>query len=131
MYGMHDDVGGVEFFHKVKDYTNQLWEVYQELGFVVGSYNKKITVDTPTPNKVFNYTVQWMETAEAMTRISSVCEFLRDSLTKPILYTYDALLLDLHRSETSLLPRIKHLMEMDVYPTRMYKGKNYNELISM
>ena len=131
MYGMHDDVGGVEFFHKVKDYTNQLWEVYQELGFVVGSYNKKITVDTPTPNKVFNYTVQWMETAEAMTRISSVCEFLRDSLTKPILYTYDALLLDLHRSETSLLPRIKHLMEVGVYPTRMYKGKNYNELISM
>ena len=95
------------------------------------AYNKKITVDTPTPNKVFNYTVQWMETAEAMTRISSVCEFLRESLTKPILYTYDALLLDLHRSETSLLPRIKHLMEMDVYPTRMYKGKNYNELISM
>jgi hypothetical protein len=72
-----------------------------------------------------------METAEAMTRISAVCDFLKDSLTKPILYTYDALLLDLHRSETALLPRIRYLMEGDTYPTRMYKGKTYDELISL
>jgi hypothetical protein len=131
MYGMQDDDGNVEFFRKVKNYTNDLWEVYEDLGFVVGSYNKRVMVDNPTPNKVFNYTVQWMETAEAMTRISAVCDFLKDSLTKPILYTYDALLLDLHRSETALLPRIRYLMEGDTYPTRMYKGKTYDELISL
>lgn len=129
MYGMHDDVDDVPLFRNIKTYTNQLWEVYQELGFVVGPYNKKIIMDNPSPNKVFNYMVQWTETAEAMTRISSVCEFLRGLLTKPILYTYDALLLDLHRSETAVIPRIRHLLETDTYPTRMYKGKNYNDLI--
>jgi hypothetical protein len=129
MYGMHEDVGDVKLFHDIKRYTNQLWEVYNELGFVVGPYNKKIIVDNPSPNKVFNYMVQWTETAEAMGRISSVCEFLRGLLTKPILYTYDALLIDLHRSETAIIPKIRHLLETDIYPTRMYKGKNYNDLI--
>lgn len=129
MYGMNEDVGNVEFFKKVRKYTEHLWEVYQDLGFVVSKTGKKIIVEDPSPNKVFNYTVQWMETEEAMTRISSVCEFLNGMLTKPILYTYDALLLDLHRSEAALLPRIRKLLEADVYPTRMYKGKNYEDLI--
>ena len=72
--------------------------------------------------------VQWMETEQAMTRIASVCEFLNGRLSKPVLYTYDALLLDIHRSEASLIPRIKYLMENDEYPTRVYSGKNYDEL---
>ena len=72
--------------------------------------------------------VQWMETEQALTRISSVCEFLNGRLSRPVLYTYDALLLDIHRSEAALIPRIKYLMENDQYPTRVYSGKNYNEL---
>lgn len=129
MYGMNEDVGNVEFFKNVRKYTEHLWEVYQDLGFVVSKTGKKIIVDDPSPNKVFNYMVQWMETEEAMTRISSVCEFLDGMLTKPVLYTYDALLLDLHRSEAALLPRIRKLLENNIYPTRVYKGKNYENLI--
>lgn len=129
MYGMNEDVGSVQFFKNVRKYTDELWEVYQNLGFVTSKTGKKIIVEDPTPNKVFNYTVQWMETEEAMTRISSVCELLHGMLTKPVLYTYDALLLDLHRSETALLPRIRKLLENETYPTRMYKGKNYENLI--
>jgi hypothetical protein len=129
MYGMNEDVGNVEFFKKVRKYTEELWEVYRDTGYVVSKMGRKIIIEDPSPNKVFNYMVQCMETEEALTRVSSVCELLENKLTKPILYTYDALLLDLHRSETALLPRIKYLMETDVYPTRMYKGKNYNELI--
>ena len=72
--------------------------------------------------------VQWMETEQAMSRISSINELLNGTLSRPILYTYDALLLDIHRSETALIPRIKYLMETEQYPTRVYKGKNYNEL---
>lgn len=129
MYGMNEDVGNVEFFKNVRKYTEHLWEVYQDLGFVVSKTGKKIIVDDPSPNKVFNYMVQWMETEEAMTRISNVCELLNGMLTKPVLYTYDALLLDLHRSEAALLPRIRKLLENDMYPTRVYKGKNYENLI--
>lgn len=129
MYGMNEDVGNVQFFKSVRRYTDQLWEVYQDLGFVMSKTGKKIIVDDPSPNKVFNYAVQWMETEEAMTRISSVCEFLNGMLTKPVLYTYDALLLDLHRSEAALLPRIRKLLENETYPTRVYKGKNYEDLI--
>jgi len=131
MYGMNDDDGNVPFFHKIKEYTKHLWEVYEDLGFVVGNQNKKIIMDNPSPNKVFNYMVQWMETEQAMSRISSINEFLNGRLSRPILYTYDALLLDIHRSEAALIPRIKYLMENEQYPTRMYKGQTYNELVGI
>lgn len=129
MYGMTDDFGGVEFFHKVRKYSDILWQSYKTNGYIKTKTGKRIVVDDPSQNKVFNYLVQWLETEEAMSRVSNVCNLLTDKLTKPILYTYDALLLDLHRSETALLPRIKYLMEEGGFPTRMYKGKNYDELI--
>jgi hypothetical protein len=124
MYGMNEDLGGVEFFHKVRQYSGQLWNLYKTMGYIKTKTGKNIVVDEPSSNKVFNYSVQWLETETALQNVAKVCELLSDKLTKPILYTYDAILLDLHRSETALLPRIKHLLEEGGYPTRMYKGKN-------
>jgi hypothetical protein len=128
MYGMNEDFGGVEFFQMVRQYSNQLWEIYKTMGYIKTKTGKKIIVDEPSSNKVFNYSVQWLETETALQNVANVCKLLDGKLTKPILYTYDALLLDLHRSETALLPQIKHLLEVGGYPTRMYKGKNYSEL---
>lgn len=128
MYGMNEDFGGVEFFHNVRKYSEQLWDFYKVMGFIKTNSGKRIVVDEPSPNKVFNYSVQWLETEEALSKVSMVCQLLEGKLTKPILYTYDALLLDLHRSETAMLPRIKSLLEEGGYPTRMYKGRNYDEL---
>jgi hypothetical protein len=129
MYGMNEDFGGVDFFHQVRKYSDLLWKSYKTDGYIKTKTGRTIIVDDPSPNKVFNYLVQWLETEEALTRVANVCELLTGKLTKPVLYTYDALLLDLHRSETALLPRIKHLMEDGGFPTRMYKGKTYDELI--
>ncbi len=129
MYGMNEDLGGVEFFHKVRQYSSHLWDIYKTMGYIKTKTGKEIIVDEPSSNKVFNYSVQWLETETALQNVAEICKLLQGKLTKPILYTYDALLLDLHRSETALLPRIKHLMEEGGYPTRMYKGRNYNELL--
>ena len=139
MYGMTDDLGNVEFFYRIREFSQLLWKEYQTYGYVIPTKNsKRIIVEDPSANKVFNYCMQWLETEEALTRVNDICVMLeqRNSLTKPILYTYDALLLDLHRSEAALLPRIKALMEgavigEAVYPTRMYKGKNYNDLMQV
>jgi hypothetical protein len=128
MYGMSEDFGGVEFFHKVRRYSEQLWEIYRSVSSVKTKTGKRIIVDEPSANKVFNYSVQWLETETALQNVAKVCELLDGKLTKPILYTYDAILLDLHRSETALLPSIKNLLEEGGYPTRMYKGVNYNKL---
>jgi hypothetical protein len=128
MYGMSEDFGGVDFFRKVREYSNQLWDIYKTLGYIRTSTGKKIVVDDPSSNKVFNYSIQWLETESALQNVLEVCKFLEDKLTKPVLYTYDSLLIDLHRSETALLPRIKYLMEVGGFPTRVHKGLNYNEL---
>lgn len=129
LYGNHDDSTSIDFFLKVKEYSENLWSFYNKHGYIKTNTGKKLRVTEPTQNKVFNYSVQWCETEVALQNIKDVCELLDNKLTKPVLYTYDALLLDLHRSETALLPRIKYLLEQNGYPVRMYKGKNYDELI--
>jgi len=121
----------VDFFHKVRKYSELIWEIYRSSGYVKTKTGKKLVVEEPSQNKVFNYSVQWLETESALTNVAKVCELLKGRLTKPILYTYDALLLDLHRSEAAMLPAIKSLLEGEMYPTRMYKGKNYNELLKV
>ena len=131
MYGVTEDFGNVEFFHKVRKYSELMWEIYRTSGYVKTKTDKKLIVEEPSQNKVFNYSVQWLETESALQNVAKVCDLLKGRLTKPILYTYDALLLDLHRSETAMLPRIKYLLENETYPTRMYKGKNYNELLKV
>ena len=128
MYGINDDLGDVEFFHKVRKYSEQLWAVYNNIGYIKTKSGKKLVVEEATINKVFNYSIQWLETETALTNIANVCKLLKGRLTKPALYIYDALLLDLHRSETALLPRIKALLEEGGLHTRMYTGKNYGNL---
>ena len=50
---------------------------------------------------------------------------LKGYQSKLILYTYDALLFDIHPNEISLLNTIKELM---IYPVKCKTGHNYNNM---
>ena len=50
---------------------------------------------------------------------------LKEYQSKLILYTYDALLFDLHPKEISLLNKIKNHM---IYPVKCKTGRNYNKM---
>ncbi len=128
MYGYSDDTGGVEFFQKLKEYSSDLWEKYRRNGFVLSGTGRKVTVVDPTGNKVFNYMMQLTETEEAVARVNRVCEYLDMFQSKVILYTYDAILLDVHNDELDIMENVAQKLSNGGYPVRQYRGHNYNEL---
>ncbi len=129
MYGYSDDVGGVEFFEKLKGYSSDLWELYRQNGFVLSQTGRKVTVVDPNQSKVFNYLMQLTETEEAISRVHDVCEFLKLGRTKVILYTYDAILLDVPTDELNRMENVGTILSAGGYPVRQYRGHNYNDLV--
>ena len=128
MYGYSDDTGGVEFFQKLKEYSSDLWTKYRQNGFVLSGTGRKVVVPDPTSNKVFNYMMQLTETEEAIARVEGVCKYLDWFKSKVILYTYDAILLDVSNDELDSMKNVAQILSADGYPVRQYRGHNYNEL---
>jgi hypothetical protein len=129
MYGQTDDTGGVEFFQRLKEYSSDLWEKYCQNGFVLSGTGRKVTLFEPSKNKVFNYMMQLTETEEAISRVENVCRFLNTMESKVILYTYDAILLDVHNDELGSMENVSSLLSAGGFPVRQYRGHNYNSLI--
>lgn len=128
MYGQSDDTGGVEFFQKIKGYSSKLWEEYRQNGFVLSKTGRKVTMIDPSKNKVFNYMMQLTETEEAINRVNNVYNFLQLFDSKVILYTYDAIVLDVHNNELNYMEKISELLSEGGYPVRQFRGHNYDEL---
>ena len=129
MYGQTDDTGDVEFFQRLKEYSSVLWDTYRQDGFVLSGSGRRVVVTEPTKNKVFNYLMQLTETEEALKRIRNVCAFLAEYQSRVILYTYDAILLDVPTAELDLMVEVTTLLNTGGYPVRQYRGNNYNNLI--
>ncbi len=86
-------------------------------------------IEGATEQKVFNYLLQALETEVNYMKIEQLWDKLGDRMSRPILYTYDALLFDVHPIERDDIIRIvKEVMEGGGFPVRVYEGKNYNDL---
>lgn len=124
MYGQSDDTGGVEFFQNIKEYSSKLWDDYRQNGFVLSQTGRKIVLNDPSKNKVFNYMMQLTETEETIGRVNKVCRFLN----RVVLYTYDAILLDVPNDELHLMDKVAEILSEGGFPVRQYRGINYDEL---
>ena len=128
MYGQSDDTGGVEFFQKIKGYSSKLWEEYRQNGFVLSGTGRKVTLVDASKNKVFNYMMQLTETEEAIQRVYDVCNFLGMHESRVILYTYDAILLDVPNTELDSMENVANILSAGGFPVRQYRGANYDNL---
>jgi hypothetical protein len=46
-----------------------------------------------------------------------------------VLYTYDSILFDAHKSDKMpIIKKIKTIMERDKFPVKVYVGKNYGDM---
>jgi hypothetical protein len=134
MYGgVTEEDKHIEFYSKVSDLIDKTWERIQKM-HVVSSFGtsrplKLKNIDEPNKNKVFNYLIQLLETEKSLTTIHQVLPHFRSKRSKVILYTYDAILIDMHKSEADLIKTTKELLTNDgKFPVRAYIGKNYHEM---
>jgi hypothetical protein len=131
--GLDDNARGIPFFQKVDEYIKGLYQLFVISGKLTTLlYKRGIPFDRiegANEQKVFNYLLQSLETEINYMKIGEVLEYLEGKMSKMILYTYDAFLIDTHPIEReNLLNDIKEIMEKGGFPVKIEEGENYNNL---
>ena len=125
-----------EYFSKVSDYINLLWSEYKSKEFILSDiYNKKIFKKNLTDmnaNKLFNYTIQLMETESNMRALSKLIPEIEGDKYKSelVLYNYDSFLFDFNMEDgLDYLMKVKDILEQDgKFPLKVSWGLNYHEM---
>ena len=122
------------YFSKVHDYIEGLWNIYKNDDFVESDiYKRRIYKENlldMNANKLFNYTIQLMETENNMKVLSALIPEIRGYKSKLILYSYDSFLLDFNIEDgLDYLMKVKNILEQDKkYPVKVSWGLNYHEM---
>ena len=122
------------FFARVENYIKELWEEYNNKEFILSDiYSKRIyrkNLDDMNANKLFNYTIQLMETENNMKVLSELIPNIKDYKSKLILYSYDSFLFDFNMEDgLDYIKKVKEILEQkDKFPVKVSWGLNYHEM---
>jgi len=125
----------IPFFKLVEKLKNKYWEMFEKNGYVITPiYKRKITrnhISDANKNKLFAYIIQAAETEYGIDRLNACNKFISGKQILPILYTYDAMLFDVGNVESNDIQDLIKIIENKKFKVRVYKGKNYNDLIQI
>lgn len=131
--GIPDDIiNNIDYFKLVNIYLQQLYKEYLNNGYIVSPIsNRKIdNVENHNSNKVLNYLLQMLETEITTSNINRVIDKIGNRKIHPILYVYDSILFDIHKSELNNIDEIKNILsENNKYKiTIKYSETNYKQI---
>ena len=120
----------LEFFSKVKKYTEEMWEIFNNKGEIICPISnhvyKKEELENMNPQKLLNYLLQNLETSNNIVILWDVLKLLRGKNTKLVLYVYDSFLFDVDKSEKEVMLKIKDIFSKYKLNIKAQKGINYN-----
>jgi hypothetical protein len=130
MYGgVFETYKDLEFFKKIRSYIKNKWEEFNSTGQVAvpisGHCLKKDKLDNMNPQKLFNYVLQGLETANNVRILIDIIKLLKGKNTQVVLYTYDAFLLDWDENE-NILNDIINIFKQKRLQIKLSYGKSYN-----
>jgi hypothetical protein len=115
------------FFQRVQAMIDELYQEYVEKGYTESYfYHKRFReIEDPTPNKVFNYFLQSLETEYNVRKLKTILPLLEDKRTVLCMYLYDAFVFDVPPHEVELIPQLKRFFETDGMTTKCSVGENF------
>lgn len=118
------------FFQSVQAMIDELYSEYITNGYIESYFYKKRFrgIEDPTPNKVFNYFLQSLETEYNVQKLKSILQILENKQSHLVLYLYDAFLFDIHPTETALIAELKSLFETDKMTTKCSVGTTFGDI---
>jgi len=131
--GVQDEYKHIPFFQKVSAYVDYLWSQFTMKKFVeTPILNRKIKwSDDLNKNKLFNYILQSVETERNIIIIDKLSR-LTDKKSKPVLYTYDSILFDIHPDDgIDYVKTVMSIMQIGGYPTDVEVGDNYKDMVKV
>jgi hypothetical protein len=78
------------------------------------------------PQKLLNYVLQNLETANNVCILYEIFKILRGKNTKLVLYVYDSFLFDFDKNEKDVMLQIAEIFERKNLQFKIKKGINYN-----
>ena len=128
--GVFDQYKELEFFKKVQSYTDELWEAFQENGWIespISGYQFiEENLEDMKPQKLLNYVLQNLETATNVRILWEIFKLLRGKNTKLVLYTYDSFLFDLDKSEKQVIKEILKVFKEYKLQVKYSYGDTYD-----
>jgi hypothetical protein len=130
--GVWKEYKELEFFRKVIEYTDSLWNEFQHNGFIKCPISDhkflKSELENMNPQKLLNYVLQNLETANNVCILYEIFKILRGKNTKLVLYVYDSFLFDVDDNEKELLEQIAKVINDKNLQFKVKTGTNYNNI---
>ena len=130
--GVWKEYKELEFFRKVIEYTDSLWDEFQHNGFIKCPISDhkflKSELENMNPQKLLNYVLQNLETANNVCILYEIFKILRGKNTKLVLYVYDSFLFDVDDNEKELLEQIGEIINNKNLQFKVKTGTNYNNI---
>jgi hypothetical protein len=131
MYGgVWKEYEHLPYFSKLKQYTTQLWENFQQNGYIECPISKHVykkdKLDDMNPQKLLNYLLQNLETSTNVLILWDILKLLRSKNTKVVLYVYDSFLFDVDETEKDTLKQIIDIFNKHNLKVKFKKGTTYN-----
>ena len=119
------------FFQRVQAMIDELYQEYVEKGYTESYfYHKRFReIEDPTPNKVFNYFLQSLETEYNVRKLKTILPILQDKRTILCMYLYDAFVFDVSPDEIEFIPQLKRAFETDEMTTKCSVGNDFGNIL--
>ena len=130
--GVWKEYQELPFFKKVIAYTDDLWDTFNYGGYIECPISKhkfvKSEMENMNPQKLFNYVLQNLETANNVCILWEIFKILRGKNTKLVLYVYDSFLFDYDKDEPDVMLEILGIFNKYNLQVKTKDGKNYHEI---
>ena len=130
--GIWKEYKELEFFQKVQAYVDDLWDTFNYNGYIKCPISNhrflKSELEDMNPQKLLNYVLQNLETANNVLILWDIFKLLRGKNTKLVLYVYDSFLFDWDENEKGLMLQIIGIFNKYKLQTKTKKGTNYHNI---
>jgi len=130
--GIWKEYKEIEFFKKTQTYIDDLWKQFETQGYIKCPISDhkfiKSEMENMNPQKLLNYLLQNLETANNILILWDIFKILRGKNTKLVLYVFDSFLFDMDENEQDILQEIINVFKIKNLQTKIKKGTNYNNI---
>jgi len=127
--GIWKEYETLDFFRQVKAYTDDLWKLFNINGYIKCPISDhkfvKNDLENMNPQKLLNYVLQNLETANNVLILYDIFKILRGKNTKLVLYVYDSFLFDYDKSEPDVMLKVLGIFNKYKLQVKTKKGTNY------
>ena len=130
--GIWKEYRELEFFKKVQEYVDDLWDSFTKNGYIRCPISDhkfvKSEMEDMNPQKLLNYVLQNLETANNVCILYKIFKILKGRNTKLVLYVFDSFLFDVDKTEKEIFTQILEVFKEKNLQVKIKKGTNYNNI---